>query len=129
MFCILIRSNLSYEDLISKAKRLDALIIKPSIVSSFEVLYLCEYLTQKSFKANKNIAKDFKLEFLLWLTAKTDIKSSLLLSKPTNSELLVIAFSGQEKKILFELSASKRFLSFKQSDPIKLENISLSRII
>ncbi len=108
----------------------DALLIEPSIAQSKEELTLAEFLTKKSFDDNKNIAKKFKYEFLLWLTGKRDIKSAMKVSEPNCSEALLILFEKKDKqKLLKALNAKEKKFKLKENaDALALEKISLSRL-
>ena len=129
MIFVLLECTEPFDALLKKIQGSDVLLVDPSCVESKEQLELAYYLANKSFEQKTNIARDFKLEFLLWLTGKRDIRSAMEAAKPKNSMVLAIIFSGSKKKIIDTLGAKELKLKFKKTDPITLEKISLSRII
>jgi tRNA threonylcarbamoyladenosine modification (KEOPS) complex Cgi121 subunit len=98
----------------------DAVLINPEKVKSMEELELAYLLAKKSFKNKRNIAKQFKYEFLLWLSGKTDIKSALEYFKTPKKQKLLVLFKGGMKLKQAKLE--------KTAEPLDLERISLSRI-
>ena len=128
------KSRLQIYELRKKSDALDLLILDPHAVKAEEELTLAFHLANKSFGNKRAIAKKFKYEFLLWLTGKTDIKSSMKKSEPKDAgELLVVCFGKETKKeLLEELGSSelneRKFVLNKIADPLQLEEISLSRV-
>ena len=61
----------------------NAVLINTDLVHSTKEIELAKYLTNRSFERKDNIANDPKLEFLLWLSGKNDIKSAMATIKPT----------------------------------------------
>ena len=104
------------------SKELDILLLDPEKINSIEELKLAEHLARKS----KRIARKFPLEFLLWLSGKTDIKSVMKMLFRKNSDILVVSFSGKE--IIKKLGTKKLLMIPKRADPLQIEKISLSRI-
>lgn len=87
-------------------------------LKSVEEAELALYLTEEAFKNGKNIAKKKNLEFLLWLSGTRDIKNALKKTKPED-EFFLISFEEDEN--------SEHGLAEK-AEPLRLEEISLSRI-
>lgn len=83
---------------------------------SVEEIELASYLTDKAFSERKNIARDRKLEFLLWLSGKRDIKSAIDATKGIKVEM-------KGDKITIRPGPK-----IKKADPLALERISLSRV-
>jgi hypothetical protein len=83
---------------------------------SLEEVELAGYLTDKAFVEKKNIARERKLEFLLWLSGKRDIRSAIEATKGITVEI-----TGGKITIRPEPK-------MKKADPLALERISLSRV-
>ena len=130
MLILKIHSKDGWQDKIKRIDQEEALIIDCSLVGSIEEVQLAEILAQRSFEQKKNIGKQFKYEFLLWLTAKRDIKSALEIARPKGEELFLIIFEGDKKEILRKLGVKEiRFRLKKSAAPFELEKISLSRVL
>jgi tRNA threonylcarbamoyladenosine modification (KEOPS) complex Cgi121 subunit len=84
---------------------------------SVEELELAYHLAEDAFSKEKNIAKEKKLEFLLWLTGTRDIKNAL---KKAGDGCLVVL---DGPKVTVNEPGLKE-----KPEPEKLEKISLSRI-
>ena len=130
MMVLFAKSRLGAEELMTRTRGLDALVLDPSITESNEELELSFHLAKKSLLKKSSLAKKLKYEFLLWLTGKTDIKSALKKSAPKNADdLLIVLFSGKEEHVLKTLGAKEKRKSLKkEADALRLEEISLSRI-
>ena len=130
MIYAFVRLSRSFSLSMEKLAMADALIVSPLVVSSKKQLLLALYLAKRAFEDKTNVARDFRLEFLLWLSAKTDIKSAVSTSQPKGKEALLVIFSGTKKKILEKLHAEeiKEKKLGSEIDPIALEKISLGRI-
>lgn len=131
MIVAFISSALSKRELLESAAELDILMLNPNVVKSWGELWLAAALAKKAFIEKRNIAKSMRFEFLLWLTGTRDIKMALKKSTFTsNKHILLVSFDRRSRaKILRALKAKERKLTLKKrSDPIRLENISLSRI-
>ncbi|MBU0533077.1 hypothetical protein KKB44_06310 [Candidatus Micrarchaeota archaeon] len=102
-------------------EKFDAVIIRRDAVESMEEIELAYYLAKKAFENKQNIAKQFKYEFLLWLSGTRDIKNALKKTVPKD-ECLLILFSGSKPKEGKEIQLKKT------GDPLRLEAIALSRI-
>lgn len=87
-------------------------------LKSLEEAELALHLTEEAFKNGKNIAKKKNLEFLLWLSGTRDIKNALRKTKP-EGEFFLISFEEDEN--------GGHGLA-KKAEPLRLEEISLSRI-
>jgi tRNA threonylcarbamoyladenosine modification (KEOPS) complex Cgi121 subunit len=130
MIAVFARLGRGVEESIAKLAGKDVLLVEPSLVSTKKQLELALHLALKAFEGEKNIARDFKLEFLLWLTGKTDIKSALSCSRPKGKEALVVIFSGDKKNILRKIGAEETRKKLEDKfDAVMLERISLSRVI
>lgn len=130
MMVLIARSALPAVDIIRRSGPLDALVLAASCALSMEELELAHHLAKRCVERKANIANLFKYEFLLWLTGKTDIKSAIVKSAPKGGgELLIVSFGEDKRHILRVLDAkeSKKSIS-KRGDPLRLEEISLSRI-
>lgn len=108
-----------------------AVLVNVELVHSSKEIELASYLTKKSFEKKANIANDPKLEFLLWLSAKKDIKSALTKVKPIdgNAILIVLDNPGDKDRILEMIKAKENKFEAEKVDNLRLEEISLSRII
>lgn len=125
-----IRTKEPWNGVIKKCDSLPVLLFDPSLVESYEELSLAYALAQKSFEAKENIAQQFKYEVLLWLTGKRDIKNALKVSLPRGREALLMIFDDEKKKILESPGVEEIALHLKkEADPLRLERISLSRIL
>jgi len=120
-----ISSKMEKKELDRISKELNILFLDPEKINNIEELKLAEYLARKSFK-KKKIARKFPLEFLLWLSGKTNIKSAMEMLFKKNSDVLVVSFSG--RKIIKKLGTKKPLMIPKRADPLQIEKISLSRI-
>ena len=102
----------------------DGICLDLSKITSSEELNLAYHLAKKSFSQNKNIAKNFNYEFLLWLSGKKDISFALSeYGAKEGKKIIFVVFANFEKwknlkKIKLEKSTSFEVL----------ERISLSRI-
>lgn len=124
-------SPLKKEEIIKKSKKLGFIPIRIHLVHSLEELELAHFLAKKSFNNRKNLAKIFELEFLLWLLGKKDIRQALEKNDFSPKDFFLISFNNLKKQmILRELEAKEKPLSLeKKANNIRLENISLGRII
>lgn len=126
-----LKSELDPQKLCNELEGLDAIAIKTDIVESLEEIELAWYLAQRAFSKKKNVGKKLKYEFLLWLSGKTDISSAMESTAPKrDAEFLVVVLSDLDnREIVKRLNANEKPLGLKKSgDPMKLEQISLSRI-
>ena len=121
-------SGLSMEELCRALDDLDALVVRPDTVESFEELELAFHLARKAFQKKKNIARKLKYEFLLWLSGTRDISSAMKKTSPKGKEFLLVVFSDI-KKLPGKLKAKEKKIGLrKHGDSLRLEKISLSRI-
>ena len=130
MIAFFARSALPITDIIRRSGPLDALVLAAPCVQSLEEPELAHHLAKGCFERKTNIANNFRYEFLLWLTGKTDIKSAMAKAVPKDAgELLIISFGEDKRHILAALDAkeSKKTLPLR-GGPLRLEEISLSRI-
>jgi tRNA threonylcarbamoyladenosine modification (KEOPS) complex Cgi121 subunit len=125
-------SDLSMEELEKKARDCGALLLNPSKVSSEEELFLAEALSKNAISEKRNIAKNREVEFLLWLSAKTNIQSAQ--SEywfRTSENVLVVSLDGIKNKnelaSKFGIREPKASLK-KRAGTKEIEKISLSRI-
>jgi tRNA threonylcarbamoyladenosine modification (KEOPS) complex Cgi121 subunit len=129
MKIFLIGCNLTGKPLEDALLGYEAVVVDPSKIKSKEEVELAYHLTRKSFGQKKNIVRKLKYEFLLWLSGKTDLKSAFKMLNPKNNKMILIVFSGDEKKIIKKLEAKEIKIKLKGfGDPLALERISLSRI-
>ncbi len=96
----------------------NAVVVNIETLQSVEEAEMALHLAEEAFKNGSNIAKKKNLEFLLWLSCTRDIKNALKKTKP-GEEYFLIEFSEETEE--------KHGLP-KNGEPIRLENISLSRI-
>jgi hypothetical protein len=101
---------------------MDGVAVKPGTVQSMEELRLAHHLAKRSFDTDRNIARIFKYEFLLWLSGTRDIKNALKKTAPEGRCLLIL-FSGDRPEGAQEAAGLPE-----DADPIRLEGISLSRV-
>ncbi len=108
----------------------NALLLDAGKINSEEELELAYRLARDAFDKRRNIAKQFRYEFLLWISGKKDIDSALKEFGPSkNGEMLLVVFGDEHDKILKELKASTKPLKLKKTaEPLDIERISLSRI-
>lgn len=125
-------SELDAKHLCNALDELDAIAIRKDFVKSSEELRLASYLAEKAIKNKKNIGKQLRYEFLLYLAGKTDIKSAMKLTTPSSDEreiLLVVFSNANESGIKKQLKAKSLKLNLaKDADPLDLERISISRV-
>jgi tRNA threonylcarbamoyladenosine modification (KEOPS) complex Cgi121 subunit len=131
MLAVFGSSDLSREELEKKARKEGVLPINPKKVNSEEELLLADALAIAAMKEGRNIAKKEEAEFLLWLSAKTNIKSAFkAYSFKTPKELLLISLNEKHSKPLllelFRIKEEKPGPS-KAATPKEIERISLSR--
>lgn len=121
-----LRSSLPEKELHERLDSLDAVAV--SSIGSQEEARLAHYLAKSAFSKKKNIARQIRYEFLLWLSGKTDIKSAMKSTKPDGKQFFVIVFSDS-KDIAKKLDAKELALGLKKKgEALDLERISLSRI-
>ncbi|MEW6036147.1 MAG: KEOPS complex subunit Cgi121 [Candidatus Micrarchaeota archaeon] len=125
-----VRSLLDPGELRKRLDKLDAVAIRPSLAESAEELELAAHLAVGSFERKTNVARQLRYEFLLWLSAKTDIKSAMEASAPKGEEFLLCIFSDTKPETACRmLDATKLPLGLKEKgEPLALERISLSRL-
>ena len=122
-------SPLSWPEIEDMLKASDTLALNPKVVHSLGPLELAYQLAEKSFKNKKNLAKQFKFEFLLWLSGTRDIQNALQkLGAKNPNEMLLVIFE-KNNSIIKKLKAKKKKLALKkQATWQELEKIALSRI-
>jgi tRNA threonylcarbamoyladenosine modification (KEOPS) complex Cgi121 subunit len=125
-----VRSALGPEGMAAALDRLKAVAFRDSAAASGEEVELAAHLARKAFAEKKNIARQLRFEFLLWLCGRTDLRSAMEESAPRGGEFLVVVFSdADEKAVLGALKAEKMPLGLKkEGGPLALERISLSRV-
>ncbi|MFH0885341.1 MAG: hypothetical protein V1861_06545 [Candidatus Micrarchaeota archaeon] len=111
---------------------LDAVAVRPGLAESMEEFELAHHLAKASFEKKRNIARNMRIEFLLWLSGKTDIRSAILEATPRSGdgEFFVAVFSDTDiEAVCRKLEAKKLPLSLRnEGEPLALERISLSRV-
>ncbi|MBI5223695.1 hypothetical protein HY990_04705 [Candidatus Micrarchaeota archaeon] len=104
-------------------------IKKTVIESEAQVRLACE-LTNKSFGSTKQIAKDRRTEFVLWISGEHEIKKAMDRTMPKeNEKCIFLALDEKNEDELEEIvvKGAKKIRLSKKIDPIELERISLSR--
>lgn len=136
MMAVFCSSTLSTEELEKRAKEEEILLLNPKKINSEEELLLAGALAKSAFAHKRNIAKKREAEFLLWLSAKTNIKSAFDSHSFKNpKELLLISFCGSQDEgrekprliELFKMKEEKHKLKVRAT-PAEIERISLSRL-
>ncbi len=132
MLAVFGSSDLSGKELEEKAKEEGVLLINPKKVNAKEELLLADALAIAAINEKRNIAKKEEAEFLLWLSAKTNIKSAFeAYSFKSPRELLAVSLNKKHSKpMLLELFRMKEEKpeTRKDATPDEIERISLSRI-
>lgn len=130
-----VRSALQGEGLKGALEMLDAVAVRPDAVQSVEEFSLAHHLAKRAFEKKANIARSLRVEFLLWLSGKTDIRSAVLETAPEErgggeQDFFIVVFSDAgDARACTELSAKVRPLGLKKDgEPLALERISLSRV-
>ncbi|MEW6721824.1 MAG: KEOPS complex subunit Cgi121 [Candidatus Micrarchaeota archaeon] len=125
-----VRSGLDPKGIPAALDRLEAVALGKGIAASEEEITLAAHLARKAFSQKKNIARQMRFEFLLWLCGKTDLRGAMEAGAPRGDEFFVVAFSdADEEAVLRALKAEKLPLGLKkEGEPLALERISLSRI-
>ena len=125
MLILKITSYISFGQLSIKLDQSDSIAVDSSFIKSKEELNLAYHLTKKSTAAGNNISKQFRYEFLLWLSGKTDIKSAFLSTLPKGNSFLIISFG---KKLPAIDGKVEKLDLLNKAKSLDLERISLSRI-
>jgi tRNA threonylcarbamoyladenosine modification (KEOPS) complex Cgi121 subunit len=145
MLAIFGSSHLGKEELEKVAKEEGILLLNPKKVNSHEELLLAEKLAKNAIREKRAIAKKEEAEFLLWLSAKTNIKSAFeayAFQKP--GELLLISLKSAplqsrtpnshenapaKPRLLkrFGMEEKEERGLKKDATPAEIERISLSR--
>ncbi len=114
---------------------LDAVAVRPGLAQSAMEFELAHHLAKSAFAKKTNIARSMRVEFLLWLSGKTDIRSAILETVPRErgngeTEFFVAVFSDADgDAVCRKLDAKRLPLSLgKEGEPLALERISLSRV-
>jgi tRNA threonylcarbamoyladenosine modification (KEOPS) complex Cgi121 subunit len=123
-----LQSKLDQKTLQKKLEDTDTVVIRCNVIESIEEIELAHYLAREAFRKKTNIAKNFKYEFLLWLSGKLDIDSAIKSMAPVDGRDFFVVIFSNEKQIP-GLDAQEVPLGLKKNgDPVRLESISLSRI-
>lgn len=125
-------SSLSKEELENKSKGAGILILNPKKINAQEELSLAQILAKNATKERRNLAKKEEVEFLLYLSAKTNIQSALKEYAFKNpKELLLVSLQKNKTKTQlskeFKITESKPKFK-KNATPNQIERISLSRL-
>jgi tRNA threonylcarbamoyladenosine modification (KEOPS) complex Cgi121 subunit len=130
-----LRASAEGEALGKALDALDAIALKPGMAVSIEEFRLAYHLAARSFAEKRNLARQLRYEFLLWLAGKTDIRSAMKEAAPEFQEgraceIIVAVFSDSgEGPVCSMLGGKKLPLKLgKKAEPLALERISLSRI-
>lgn len=126
-----LRSGLGQEALRKALDGLDAAAIRVGMAESVEEFELAAHLAKSAFLKKTNIARSMRMEFLLWLSGKTDIRSAVKATEPEGGagEFIVAIFSNVDVDAACRrLGARKLPNDLKErGGPLALERISLSR--
>jgi tRNA threonylcarbamoyladenosine modification (KEOPS) complex Cgi121 subunit len=125
-------SLLGKRELENRAREEGILLINPKKINSEEELLLAELLAKNAMAQKRSIAKKEEVEFLLWLAAKTNIKSAQKeygFSKPGELLLISLQKGKTRQKLLstFKMKESRQ-ISRKRATAGEIERISLSRL-
>lgn len=123
-------SALTREELLALSESHGVLLLNPKEINSEEELLLAEKLARDAIKEKRNVARRLELEFLLFLSAGTDITRAFAkygFAGP--DELLLISFSIPKPRLvkIFGMAEAPLLLR-KEAGPMEIERISLSRI-
>ncbi len=132
MITLLIEFSVTTETALRLCEKESVLLVDPSLVESKEEIKLAEFLSERNFRKEKNLAKKKKYEFLLWLTGKRDIKSAMDYSRPKSNQALAVFFGKDRKKNLLSLlkvTKKRKPTLINRGNPLQLERIALSRIM
>jgi len=105
------------------------LLLDASKVRSEEELLLAARLAKKSTEEKRAISRSRTVEFLLWLSGKTDIRSAFSsFGAKSPKHMLVVSFGPGKKELvsLLRLKPGKKKLK-KDAVMERIEEISLSR--
>lgn len=123
-------SPLRLREALARLGKEPVLLLDPAKVSSGEELLLADRLAKSSIRRGRAISKSHAVEFLLWLSGRTDIRSAFSSFGAKSAEdMLIISFGPGSKKLaaLLELKEKKLNLP-KSASPEMIERISLSRV-
>ncbi len=124
-------SSLAKDEILEKCKKSGFTAVSPKIVDSQEQIELAHLLAKRSFRNKTNLAKNFGLEFLLWLSGENDIRQALEKNVFGNADFMLVSFKKTGKKtVLNWLKAKEKHLDLKKkASSLELEKISLGRIL
>ena len=80
---------------------LDAVALRDGVVGSREEFALAAYLCGRAFETKTNIARSPRLEYMLWLCGRRDIKSAMESCGPKEEEnefIVAVLLRGQRGK-------------------------------
>ena len=104
-----VSSTFSLKELIEAASKFDdAQIFDSDSIASEKQLRLAFFHARESFKEKSNLAKSFKMEFLLRAAATRQIKVAIERCGVKNpSKVILAVWKGDENKVLPELKAQE----------------------
>lgn len=106
---IAVSSALSLKELIEAASKLnDAQIFDSDSIASEKHLKLAFFHAREAFKEERNLAKSFKMEFLLRAAATRQIKVAIETCGVKDSGKAILAiWKGDENEVISELKAKE----------------------
>jgi tRNA threonylcarbamoyladenosine modification (KEOPS) complex Cgi121 subunit len=134
MLVLRLRGRLGRKELHARLDKLGAVAAGAHSAASLEEFRLAHHLAKSAFSKKRNIARDIRYEFLLWLSGKTDIRSAMEATAPKGGEDFFVVLLGESgcpepDAICRLLEAESLPLGLeKQGSPLALERISLSRV-
>lgn len=129
-------SRLGQKELRRRLDGMEAVAVSTGSAKSVEEFELAHYLAKSAFAKKKNIARNIKYEFLLWLCGKTDIRSAMEAAAPEEGKEFFLAVFSEPGTRNREPDAVCRMLDAEElplaldklGAPLALERISLSRV-
>ena len=122
-------SALPLNEALKKLGKKPVLLLDASKIQSEEELLLADRLARKAIKGKRAISRSPTVEFLLWLSGKTDIKSAFSsFGAKSPKKMLIVSFGSTKKELtsLLQLKLGKKKLK-KGATTERIEEISLSR--
>ena len=122
-------SALPLKGALEKLGKKPVLLLDASKVRSEEELLLAGRLSKKAIEERRAISKSRTVEFLLWLSGKTDIRSAFSsFGAKSPKHMLIVSFGPTKKELtsLLQLKPGKKKLK-KDAAAERIEEISLSR--
>ncbi len=134
MLVMRVRSALEGEALREALDSIGAAALRPDAAPSVQEIRLAHHLAERALAKKTNVARSLRMEFLLWLTGRTDIRSAASASFPDGQDFLVVVLpergaAPRPAEVCSRLTAKELPLGLsEEAEPLALERISLSRI-